>query len=123
LLCGAFDGKRTRFALIDGDSGQVIPVGWLSGRFLSFNRGTSTEWASGYCGSTATLVNASTRQTLELGADQDSAGLRAMVATDAVVAGAWIQQASTIIRLFRRPGDLSAQASLDPDSAAPRRSP
>jgi Zn-dependent protease with chaperone function len=123
LLCGAFDGKRTRFALIDGDSGQVIPVGWLSGRFLSFNRGTSTEWASGYCGSTATLVNASTRQTLELGADQDSAGLRAMVATDAVVAGAWIQQASTIIRLFRRPGDLSAQASPDPDSAAPRQSP
>ena len=123
LLCGAFDGKRTRFALIDGNSGQVIPVGWLSGRFMSFNRGTSTEWASGYCGSTATLVNATTRQTLELGADMDSAGLRAMVATDAVVAGAWIRQGSTVVRLFRRPGDLSAQASPDPDFAAPRQSP
>ena len=123
LLCSAFDGKRTRFALIDGDSGQVIPVGWMPGRFLNFNRGAA-EWASGFAGSTATLVNASSRQTLEFGADQDCNGLRTVAATNAVVVGAWARANSTTIRLFRRPGvGLSAQASPAPDSAARRRSP
>ena len=123
LLCGAFDGRRTRFALIDGDSGQVIPVGWLPGRFMNFDRGAS-EWAGGFAGTTVTLVNASLRQTLEFAADQDRSGLRMMVATDYVVAGAWARQESTTIRLFRRPGvSLSALASPAPDSAAPRRSP
>ena len=93
---------------------------------MNFDRGAS-EWAGGFAGTTVTLVNASRRQTLEFGADQDRSGLRAMVATDAVVAGAWVRQASqesTTIRLFRRPDvALSALASPDPDSAAPRRSP
>jgi Zn-dependent protease with chaperone function len=123
VLCSAFDGRRTRFVLIDGDSGQLTPVGWLPGRFLNFNRGAG-EWTSGFAGSTVTLVNARKRQMLQFGSEQYGVGLRTTAATDEVVVGAWSQAASTTIRVFRTAGlELSAQASPGPDSAAPRRSP
>jgi hypothetical protein len=103
VLCSAFDGRRTRFILIDGESGQLTPVGWLPGRFLNFNRGAG-EWVSGFCGSTVTLVNARRRQTLQFGSDEYGVGLQSTAATDTVVVGAWGQAASTTIRVFKAGG-------------------
>jgi hypothetical protein len=109
LLCGAFDGRRTRMALIDSATGQVTPVGWIHGRFLNYGRG-SGGWATGFAESTAIALHVDTRQAVEIGAGHDSDSLSSISATNSIVGGVWLHPGSTTVRLYRRATPLVASS-------------
>ena len=64
LVCGVFDGTRTRFISLDA-AGSIAAIGWLPGRFTS-DRNTVPDWITGWSESTAAAIRLSTRQALRL---------------------------------------------------------
>ena len=98
LVCSAFDGSRTRLALIDPATAGVSPVTVLPGRFI----GTAVSadgWVSGWLGSDAVAIRPSTREGLRVGRPGTDRVSQLSVHNNMVATVSSAGQ-STVIRLY-----------------------
>lgn len=65
LLCGAFDGTRTRFISIDPASKRIAGVAWLNGRFFSTCK-SAGGWLCGWLNGSSIALNPERRQAIQI---------------------------------------------------------
>jgi len=68
LLCGAFDGTRTRFIALDPASKRIAGVAWLDGRFVTMGSSPG-EWQAGWRDGAPVALNPRRRQAIEVERD------------------------------------------------------
>lgn len=85
LVCTAFDGTRTRVATIDPVGGKMMPVAWLHGHFIRFDR-DGAGWVSGWADSTPIALHLASRTALRFPREQSIVHVTASDAALATVA-------------------------------------
>jgi hypothetical protein len=68
-MCASFDGTRTRFFAADAATGQLKPIGALTGRSNIYNN-AGGGWVMGTIGREAVLIHASNREVLRVAASE-----------------------------------------------------
>jgi hypothetical protein len=100
LACTAFDGTRTRLALIDPGTATLTPVAVLPGRFVATTV-SADGWLSGWLGSDAVALRPSTREGLRVSRSAGERVTHVAAHDDVVATVSSIGQTSTI-RLYGR---------------------
>jgi Zn-dependent protease with chaperone function len=108
LVCGAFDGTRTRIVALDPATGRISAIGALSGRFASYGR-SGTGWLTGWCDSTPSAIRLRTREVIRL--ERGEAGLVGLAATDRWVGAVSSDGSGSTVRLY--PLDAVQRVQLD----------
>jgi Zn-dependent protease with chaperone function len=65
IVCGAFDGTRTRFVRIDGASGLVSGIGYVDGRFVTEDS-PARGWLTGWAQATPVAIDLTAKRVLRL---------------------------------------------------------
>jgi Zn-dependent protease with chaperone function len=110
LLCGAFDGTRTRFISLDPSSRQVSRIGWMDGRYLSTTR-PNNGWISGWRNHTPVALNLERR--LAVAVERTSADrVYALTGADDIIGTLSFDGAGSTIRLMRLSDAESSSARV-----------
>ena len=106
LLCGAFDGTRTRFVSFDPSTRQIAGVAWLDGQFYAPD-GSDGEWIAGWHGGGAVVVHPLRRQGIKP-PEEPFTRVFQMAAAERAVATVSYNAAGSTVRVYRlgagRPG-------------------
>jgi Zn-dependent protease with chaperone function len=81
LLCGAFDGTRTRFISIDPASKRIAGVAWLNGRFFSTCQ-SAGGWLCGWLNGSSVALNPARRQAIQIEGSRGERVVEIAVASD-----------------------------------------
>jgi hypothetical protein len=98
LLCGAFDGTRTRFISMDPASKRIHGVAWLDGQFFPTCE-SAGGWLCGWLNGSPVALNPERRQAFRIA---DSRRMRAfeIAGTDRVLATLGFDGTGSIVRLY-----------------------
>lgn len=100
LLCGAFDGTRTRFIAIDPASKRVAGVAWLNGRFATIGSSRG-EWLAGWRDSSPVALNLRRREAIQVAGDGPDRIFQ-IAASDRLFGTIAFRHTGSMVRLYRK---------------------
>ena len=100
LLCGAFDGTRTRFIGLDPASKRLMGLAWLDGRFTAFHTSPG-EWLAGWRDGSPVVLNVHRRQAIGIPRDCRDRVFQ-LAASDRSVATIAFDGTGSTVKLYAR---------------------
>jgi len=98
LVCSAFDGERTRLAVVDPSDARITPIGAFDGRFRQYGS-IGRGWISGWLDSTPVVLSPASNRALTVAA-RPREWIRALAATGSTLASVSTTRNGCIIRLY-----------------------
>jgi archaeosine-15-forming tRNA-guanine transglycosylase len=100
VVCGAFDGSRTRMFVMNDRAEHVRVVGWLPGRFY-FQGSSSGAWLPGWSRSDLVVLRLDGREALRF-TDASGARIRHVAVSDSVVAAVAARDGRATLTVYAR---------------------
>ena len=107
LVCGVYDGARTRLIRLDAQDGSVSGIGWLASRFIADDAAVD-GWLAGWLESSAIAVDLVNRRALRLAGHQGLTG--ALTVSGDRIAAIVMDGENPSLRVYRIPALEGAAA-------------